>query len=130
MKLFTSKTQKIGEIGENICVTYLTKLNFRILDRNFTKKIGEIDVIAKKNDIIHFIEVKSIVIKNVPHETYNPAENFTKDKYMKVYKTVKLYLEENNVSREKTWQIDLYCIYIDSKNKRHKLSKIENVVFS
>lgn len=130
MKLFTSKTQRIGEIGENICAAYLKQVGFKILERNYTKKFGEIDIITKKDGVIHSIEVKSIRQNNVSYETYNPAENFTKDKYLKVYKTTKVYLEENDVSHETKWQIDLYCVFIDLKTKNHKLSKIENVVFS
>jgi len=37
-KVFTSETQKIGEIGENVAVKFLVKHGFLILDRNYTKK--------------------------------------------------------------------------------------------
>src|SRR3989344_2577758 len=47
-KVFTSETQKTGEIGENIAVKFLVKQSFSILERNYTKKWGEIDIIAKK----------------------------------------------------------------------------------
>ncbi len=59
-KVFTSKTQKIGEIGENIAVKFLVKHNFLILNRNYTKKWGEIDIVAEKNNKLYFIEVKSV----------------------------------------------------------------------
>ncbi len=138
MKRFTSKTQKIGEYGEKLCVAYLKKSGFEILDRNYTQNFGEIDIVAKKDKVLHFIEVKSIQIdvshetntKNVLRETYNPAENLTKQKYIKIYKTVKHYLQEHSVSYETKWQIDLYLIYIDSFHMKHKLRKIENIVFS
>ncbi len=128
MKVFTSKTQKIGELGENICISYLNKKDHKIIERNYTKKTGEIDIIVEKNNIIHFIEVKSIKLKKVPYETYNPAENLTKKKYFKIYKTILIYLSENNVSSETKWQIDLYCVYIDTINNHHKLTRIEDVV--
>jgi putative endonuclease len=57
-KIFTSKTQIIGEIGENIAVKFLMKHNFQILERNYTKKWGEIDIVGKKLGKLHFIEVK------------------------------------------------------------------------
>ena len=59
-KIFTSKTQKTGEIGENIAVRFLVKHGFSILDRNYTKKWGEIDIVAERNKKIYFIEVKSV----------------------------------------------------------------------
>ena len=97
MKRFTSKTQKIGEMGEKICSLYLNKKGFCILETNYTKKCGEIDIVAEKDEILHFIEVKSIMIKNVSYETYNPAENLIKSKYLKISNTVKQYLSEKNV---------------------------------
>ena len=48
VKRFTSKTQKIGEIGEKIAEMFLVKHGFTIIDRNFTHKLGEIDIIAQK----------------------------------------------------------------------------------
>ena len=59
-KVFTSETQKIGEIGENMAVKFLVKHGFSILDRNYTKKWGEIDIVAEKNNKLYFVEVKSV----------------------------------------------------------------------
>ena len=53
-KVFTSEKQKIGELGENIAVKFLVKQGFFILDRNYTKKWGEIDIVAEKNNKLIF----------------------------------------------------------------------------
>lgn len=50
MKKFTSNSQKIGELGENVACKFLMKHGFTILERNYTKKWGEIDVIALKKE--------------------------------------------------------------------------------
>ena len=47
-KVFTSETQKIGKL-EKMCSKFLMKHNFLILDRNYTKKWGEIDIVAEKD---------------------------------------------------------------------------------
>lgn len=64
-KVFTSEKQKIGKLGEDLANMFLVKHGYVILEENYTKKYGEIDLIAKKDGIIHFIEVKSVV----SHET-------------------------------------------------------------
>ena len=69
MKHFTSDTQKTGEIGENVAVKFLMKHGFAILDRNYTKKWGEIDIVAEKDSKLHFVEVKSVV-----RESVSPAD--------------------------------------------------------
>lgn len=49
----------IGNYGENLATDYLKSKDYKILNRNFICKLGEIDIIASKNNIIVFIEVKS-----------------------------------------------------------------------
>ncbi|HOJ11074.1 MAG TPA: YraN family protein [Clostridiales bacterium] len=52
--------RELGSFGENIAVDYLTKNNFIILERNYRYgRFGEIDIIARENEYICFIEVKT-----------------------------------------------------------------------
>lgn len=53
------KIHKIGANGERKTANYLKRHGYKILDRNFRLKTGEIDVIAQKGDIIAFVEVKT-----------------------------------------------------------------------
>lgn len=53
------KTREIGKINEDLAVDYLKKRNYRIVERNFRRKFGEIDIIAKDRDTLVFIEVRS-----------------------------------------------------------------------
>ncbi|HEC1788756.1 TPA: YraN family protein, partial [Campylobacter lari] len=48
-----------GKKGEELACEFLKTQGFEILKRNFYSKFGEIDIIAKKDKILHFIEVKS-----------------------------------------------------------------------
>src|SRR3989344_3076661 len=111
-KVFTSKTQKIGEIGENIAVKFLMKHGFSVIDRNYTKKWGEIDIIAEKYNKLYFIEVKSVsceTLKNVSNETldkYNAEDNMHPWKLKRMARTIQTYLLSKNVEDEE-WQVDL-----------------------
>lgn len=49
----------VGKHGEDLATEYLKNNEFYILDRNFKCKIGEIDIVAKKDDVIIFVEVKT-----------------------------------------------------------------------
>ncbi len=53
------KNREIGNIGEQTVCDYITKKGYEIIKRNFTVKGGEIDIIAKKNNTVCFIEVKT-----------------------------------------------------------------------
>ena len=65
--------KNLGKIGEQKAVNYLKKGGFSILKRNFRSYGGEVDIIAKKNNSIYFIEVKtrSNLNKGYPYEAVN-----------------------------------------------------------
>ena len=55
-----SSKKKIGPLGEELVAKFLMKQGYAVKDRNFRKKWGELDVIAQKKNILHFVEVKSV----------------------------------------------------------------------
>ena len=63
-------TKETGSLGEKIAERFLKKKGYHILDKNYSSKFvsgpqkGEIDIIAKKGDIITYIEVKSLTNNN------------------------------------------------------------------
>ncbi len=54
--------KKIGDLGENIAIVFLEKRGFQIVDRNYRNKIGELDIIAQKDDFYYVVEVKTLKI--------------------------------------------------------------------
>ena len=133
-KVFTSDKQKIGEIGENVAVKFLVKRGFSILDRNYTKKWGEIDVVAEKSGRIYFIEVKSVsreTLNNVPHETldeYKPEDNMHPWKLKRLSRTIQTYLLSKNISEEKEWQGDLLVVFLSLKDKMARVKVVSDII--
>jgi putative endonuclease len=134
MKQFTSKTQKIGEFGEKLALKFLISKGFSLIERNYTKKIGEIDLVVQKGGVIHFVEVKTLVYavshetKDVSRETYNIFDNFSHHKLRKLSKTVAWYLAERHVSRETLWVIDVVGVSIFENQRRAKVDVLWNVI--
>ena len=132
-KVFTSNTQKTGEIGENIATKFLMKHDFSILDRNYTKKWGEIDIIAEKANKIYFIEVKSVAretLSDVLHETssYRPEDNMHPWKLKRLSRTIQTYLLSKKIPDEKEWQVDLLVVFLDIKNKKAKIKVVSDII--
>ena len=135
-KVFTSKTQKIGELGEDLAERFLLTKGFKILERNHTRKYGEIDLITEKANKIHFFEVKSVsyetknnhssLLANVTHETFiRPEENMHSKKLERLYRTIAVYMSYKG---QRDWQLDLLCVYIDKDNKTAKVKLLENII--
>ncbi|MEK7152007.1 MAG: YraN family protein [Patescibacteria group bacterium] len=126
--------QYVGKLGEDVASLFLMKQQFDVIDRNYLKKWGEIDIVAKKGGVLRFVEVKTVSrenIRNVSQETLNsdrPEENVHPWKIKRLYRTIQSYLAEKNVSGETLWQIDIVAVFLDVKNKEAKIRFTENIV--
>jgi putative endonuclease len=124
IRVFTSKSQQIGELGESLAARWLKKENFSIVERNYTLRHGEVDIIAKKDGKLYFFEVKSSFWKkNVSYETYNPAQNMHPKKIEKFIKAVDTYILQRKVSCETC--IQLISVLIDQENKTSKVEVLD-----
>ena len=133
-KVFTSETQKIGEIGENVAIKFLVKQGFSILDQNYTKKWGEIDIVAEKAGKLYFIEVKSVSRFNldmVNHETldqYNPEDNMHPWKLKRLSRTIQTYLLDKKILEDKEWQVDLLVVFLNIKDKQARVKVVKDII--
>lgn len=94
-----------GSIAEDKAALYLEENGFMILQRNYYSRFGEIDIIATKEDVIHFVEVKSA-------EDYETAiYNITPSKLQKVIKTAYTYIKKHAL--EKDFMIDAFVVTPD-----------------
>ncbi|EGO4876756.1 YraN family protein [Campylobacter lari] len=90
---------------EDLAYEYLKTQGFEILKRNFHSKFGEIDIIAKKDKILHFVEVKST------QGDYEVAYRLDNKKYNKIIKAIEYYFMKHK--SDENYQIDLLCVYKD-----------------
>jgi putative endonuclease len=126
-----TEKRKIGDFGESIACRFLMKQGHSILERNYLRPWGEIDVISKKGNVLHFIEVKSVVRDNltdVPHETdgYRPEDNVHEAKLRRLTKTIQTYLLEKREAGD--WQFDVAVVYVEKSLKRAKVRILCDVV--
>ena len=125
-KVFTSEKQKIGEIGENVAEKFLMKHGFSILERNYTKKWGEIDIVAEKKNKIHFIEVKSVTYEtNMDH--LRPEENMHPWKLQRLARAIQTYILSRKLD-EREWQIDLLVAFLNLKDRTAKVKVLKNII--
>ncbi len=125
------KTEKrrVGDIGEKIVSMYLIRRGFSIIDTNYSKPWGEIDIIAKKDRIIHFIEVKTVRAGlAVTHETslYRPEDNVHAAKLKRIARTMQTYLVENQIEGE--WAFDVAAVTLDRSQNKARVRFLENIV--
>ena len=119
----------IGNWGEDIACTYLKRHNFLIIDRNYNKKWGEIDIVASKNNIIHFIEVKSKTVNdNISDKNYRPEENVHEMKVRRLKRVIQTYLLDKKHGLDSEFKFHIISVYMNQNTRKARVSFMENVI--
>ena len=112
---------KFGKLGENLACTYLKNNGYRIIERNFEAKQGEIDIIAIDKEELVFIEVKTRT--NIHYG--KPVEAVDNKKQKHFIKTVEYYLYSRNLENEFV-RIDVIEIYL--YNHKYRVNHIKQII--
>tara|TARA_B100000508_G_C11450248_1_gene273608 strand:+ start:98 stop:466 length:369 start_codon:yes stop_codon:yes gene_type:complete len=121
-----TKRKDIGNTGEHIAEGFLETKGFVILGKNYNKKWGEIDIIARKDNMVHFVEVKTISRETGNESIYRPEENMHKKKIERLHRAIQSYLGEFDITHD--WQLDLVTVTLFIKDKKAECALIENVL--
>ena len=122
-----SAKRKFGDVGEKIAERYLVGKGYRIIEKNYLKPWGEIDIIAKKSEKIVFFEVKTREAKHVEHYLAESAVN--RSKIRKLQKICETYLFERKYEYNQEWQIDVLAIAINKEIRKARIKHFENAVW-
>jgi len=112
----------LGDLGEKIAEKYLLKKGYKIIDRNYHSREGEVDLIALEKGQFVFIEVKTRSSENFGC----PAEAVTYQKIKKLIKTARHFLFKTKKNSE-NYRIDVVSIILDKDNKRVKIKHFKSI---
>jgi len=122
-----SLKRKFGDIGEKIAEKHLTDKGYRIIEKNYLKPFGEIDIIGKKGSVLTFFEVKTSDISQT--RDYLPEQRVNYKKARKLRKTCEIYLLEKKYPIDQEWQIDILSVVLDKDIGKAKVNHFENAVW-
>jgi len=120
----TSQLGQTGRIGESLAIRHLKEQNYKVLDTNVTYKFGEIDIVAQREKVIHFIEVKAADSNS--RMMVSLSERIGHSKQLRIKKSVQQYVVENNLY-EHELQIDAILIKVDTSQKAATIKYIANI---
>jgi putative endonuclease len=102
--------KKLGDLGERIAKIYLEINKYQILKCNFRSKLGEIDIIARRGNTLHFVEVKTRTSHFIEARLA-----INKQKQEHIWKTAEYYIYINKI-RDMEIQFDAIEIYIEKES--------------
>jgi len=108
----------LGKSGEELAVSLLKENGYKIIERNFRTKIGEIDIVAWDKDTISFVEVK---LRNSDRFGL-PQEAITAFKRRQISKAALIYLKQKNLLDKKA-RFDVVSIILSKEGSKTDLIK-------
>jgi putative endonuclease len=113
-----TEKKELGKKGEEIALRFLKKNGYRIIETNYSCKLGEIDIVAREKDTLAFIEVKTR-----RSTTFGPpqlAVNFAKQ--MQISRAALCFLKEKRLGEVKA-RFDVVAILLGTKGEEIELIK-------
>lgn len=127
-----NSTKQIGKLGEDIGAAFLMKQGFNIIERNYWRKWGELDIVAMKKGIIHFIKVKAVshetkadLQQSISRETWRPEEQVHQFKLHQIQKALETWIADHDY--EGDWQIDVIGVRLVPRETFSTVNFIENI---
>lgn len=126
-------TKVTGDLGEAIAARFVKRQEFHIITRNYRKKWGELDIVAVKDGILHFFEVKSTKVSRFTrirdrHSGYRPEEHVHHAKVVRLRRTIQSFLAETGKGPECVFNVHVLVVYLDMKQSTARIRWIKNVV--
>jgi len=130
-----NKHISIGRLGEDVASGHLERLGFSVVERNYRKKWGELDIVAKKGGVLHFVEVKAGSWNKVGWpkdgtERYRPEDHMHAAKRLRMGRAVQTYLAEHRLEPETEWTADLMVVLINEETRRAKVILYNDILLS
>lgn len=115
---------EFGQWAENNVAQYLEQKDYSILGRNYQKKWGEIDIIAEKNGILIFVEVKA---NKKELAGFEPENRVNPEKLRRINRAIQTYLASKKYASEQEWQIDIISLTLDRDRGVAKIKHFKNI---
>ena len=112
----------IGRRGEAIAKRYLEGRGYMILEQNYRTKRAEIDLIARQDGVLIFVEVRT-----KHHEQFgSPEDTLNYKKRMKMLRNALAYVAR--ARHRGAWRIDAVCVVLAQGQKAERIAHYENIV--
>jgi putative endonuclease len=145
MKRSKQQNKVIGQLGETIASKFLVNKGFTIIERNYWRKWGELDLVARATvslsqgsvlgdtpGKVHFVEVKTVSYETkhdleeaVSRGTWRPEEQVHQFKLHQIHKALETWIADHKYAGD--WQIDVITVRVVPRERFATVKHIENI---
>jgi putative endonuclease len=114
--------RRLGDFGETAAAAYLARQGYEILERQWRTSTGEIDLIARQDGQLVFVEVRTRSSSSYG----SPEESITTTKQARLIALAYAYLEAHSLDNSIPWRIDVIAVEVEQRSGR--ISRLGHVV--
>ena len=118
-----TKRRKIGNVGERAAARYLRKNGYKILERNYVACGYETDIIAKRDETVSFVEVKTRTVGHESLKEPRPASSVTPEKQRKLISCAKSFMSLNYTLKARM-RFDVIEVMLDEQQRVQKINHL------
>jgi putative endonuclease len=119
-----AKHNDVGILGEDIASEYLQGKGWKVVERNFRRPYGEIDIVARETGgLLVFVEVKTVSYGTAG---YRPEDNVHPGKLLRLSRTIQAYLASKRHYDD--WRFDVLAVFLDPVTKKAEVRHTEDIV--
>ena len=126
LHVLTSR-RRLGNFGEDAAARFLKRNRYKILERNYVGKRGEIDIIASKKTMMVFVEVKTRNAENENTRESRPAASVNSQKQRRLIHVANEYARRGHKADECMMRMDIIEVYTETNNDKTKIRKIIHI---
>lgn len=124
-----------GKLGEHIAEQYYIRHGYTIISRNCNVKVGELDIVAQKDGVLHFVEVKSGTWTKMgwPHEgddLFRPEDHMHQQKCARMARAIAVFMSTQRIPPQQTCVVDLVVVLIHTVYKRALVRVVPDIKLS
>jgi putative endonuclease len=113
---------KLGQQGENLAAEELVRSGYEIVARNWRCQIGEVDIVARRDDVVHFFEVRT----RRGREYGTPEESVTPAKRQRMIDVALTYLGEHGLT-DTDWRVGFVAVELDRAGQLARLEVYDSI---
>jgi len=127
----------VGKLGEDVACEFLEGRGYRIRERNYLKRWGEIDIVGERSGELFFFEVKTVSdkipeverkkISRENYDTYKPEYNVGPEKIKRLSRVIGTYLAEKNMS-DRPWSFAVLSVLLNIKDRVARVKFLKDIV--
>lgn len=118
-----SRRQQLGALGERLAAAHLEAKGYRIRERNFRVREGEVDIVAERGGVLVFVEVRT----RRGDAMGTPAESITVRKRQRLLAVAKAYGQERP-SLPRQWRLDVIAVQFSTEGLLQGVEHLENAI--